>query len=336
MAMNDKKKKPAGRAPLVSSVTIQPGQTQAKSGLTPGRPMAPVYDANSSRFARSPGAAPEGSGLAPVYFTRENAPGMGWQERMARNKDLDANYRKQLGNVSLENIAKERTRRALDTTRMSTESSERIAIGQRAGALERAELASRTQKDIRSAIEAGLGARQALGQKFTREEREAGQEFSATQAELNRDAGMQQIRSRSAATLAAGGILEPSQLPEYERTGFENLDPEQINKPVSTTSRFRLLPGQKTTELDVTKGTSKDIVGPPYLIDTQSGTVTIPDIEGGQQPNPFSDEQLSVLDKYWNPETGTWSKDISKASPSELAILKRYDEMQKQRAKQAL
>lgn len=117
-------------------------------------PVKPV--AQMSRRSAPPAQVPTAVAKTPLakkpdYYTRENSPTMGWQERIARNKMLDENYQAEL---------------ASDTSRRN------VDVGE-AGALKRTQLSNQNALQLRDRIEGGLNTRQESEQTFEKGQQEA-------------------------------------------------------------------------------------------------------------------------------------------------------------------
>ena len=101
--------------------------------LSPIRPNTPnVRRAPLVQRPDAPVAAP----TEPTLLTKENST-LGWQARIAANRDLMDNYRTRLQTTTQEGIAGASDRSALERTRASNASAEQIAAGNNAAAAAR-------------------------------------------------------------------------------------------------------------------------------------------------------------------------------------------------------
>jgi hypothetical protein len=103
--------------------------------LSPIRPNTPNVRRNT--FVARPEAPEAPKALQePTLLTKENST-LGWQARIAANRDLMDNYRTQLQTTTQAGIAGASDRSALERTRASNASAEQIAAGSNAAAAAR-------------------------------------------------------------------------------------------------------------------------------------------------------------------------------------------------------
>ena len=181
------------------------------------RPGPPVR----SNIRVAPRKVEKDTVAAPKYHTLESDPNMGWQERIARNRDLDANYRNSLG------LQTDRYTAGLQ----SSTSTKNTRIGVQG------------DRDTRNLIEQGLAARQKVAGSqasalqegrisANREENEAQREFTTRSSDIaySRDQADKSIASknkeRSRRTeealrlISEGRITKDEQVKDYATKGL--------------------------------------------------------------------------------------------------------------------
>jgi len=237
-----------GIAPQMNLAPINPYKVTKAKKSTPKRVMPPVAE--------------------PEYFTKENSGGMGWQERIARNKDLASNYR----------------------TALTTQTQSNVAGTTAGSAANVAALRNTGNLAVRGLQEEGLGGRQATQQAHEaslqqqrigaqQEAVKAGQSFQESQAgtqrdfqlgrdEANREAGLVSGRERDAlGLLKSGALTDESQFSNYATFGPQGI--RGLNIPSGGKQKsYKYVPPVVKTDL---RGES-NVVVPPGTFDPSTGT----------------------------------------------------------------
>ena len=206
-AMSKKRKKDEYTIGNARVETFSGGQQPTDMVLSPIRPNAP----NRRTLIQEP-VAKQATPLPPekpTYLTRENAPGVGWQSRMQRNKDLDDNYRTQLQTFSQGGIAKTSDQGAMRRALVGTRSSERIADAKNRSAASLLGTQLGAQSEMRGE-DRGAAERAALRREVF--ERETGQQ----QIEASRSA---QREATAASLLTQGVFKSPEAYGNYAALG---------------------------------------------------------------------------------------------------------------------
>lgn len=295
-------------------------QPVSRGALTPAKVKAPIYDRSPGLFRRDPGVQENMPEASPVYFSKENAPEMGWQARMARNRDLDANYRSALGHSSAEKIANEGTRRAITEKGMGTASLEKIAAGRQATDITRTGMINKNRLGVRSSIEAGLGARQAMGQTFARGERVAGQDFASEEGEKTFGRNMILNRETLAADLVKNKILTDSdQVSDFNEEGLGGVDDFSVPK----TTDYKHISSVTGEFTDLKRGvTESRELTPSRVFDAASGTYKEPAGAAGG-------DRESLINKYYDSETGSLKIPMDEVPEEDISLL--IEEIRKSR-----
>lgn len=163
--------------------TFSGGKQPDEILLSPIRPNAPnVRRAPLVQRPDTPVAPTE-----PTLLTKENST-LGWQARIAANRDLMDNYRTQLQTTTQAGIAGASDRSALERTRASNASAEQIVAANNAAAAAR--------QDAAATSEASL-----LGTKISAEERMKEADRAFTEKQTNRrevfDQGVEERRQQA-------------------------------------------------------------------------------------------------------------------------------------------
>lgn len=220
--------------------------------LSPLRPTSPNIRRNT--FVARP-EAPKAL-QEPTLLTKENST-LGWQARIAANRDLMDNYRTQLQTTTQTGIAGASDRSALERTRASNASAEQIAAGsnaaaaarQAAGATSEAALlgtkisAEEQMKDAdRAFTEKQTGRREVFDQGMEERKQQAilDAQREATGAELFSKGAFESPKAYQDFTRSGsvGGMKVPTQQKDYkyfepvfEKTSDPNATPRMLVPP---------------------------------------------------------------------------------------------------------
>ena len=184
--------------------------------LSPIRPNTP--NVRRAPLVQRPDV-PVATPTEPTLLTKENST-LGWQARIAANRDLADNYRTQLQTTTQAGIAGASDRSALERTQASNASAERIAAGSNAAA------AARQAADATS--EAAL-----LGTKISAEEQTKAADRAFTEKQTGRrevfDQGMEERKQQAlrdaqreatgAELFSKGAFESPEAFQNYARFG---------------------------------------------------------------------------------------------------------------------
>jgi hypothetical protein len=323
MTPEEKKKKKA-RSPFDPVITQRdypvntPIESRAGGKGALDTVKAPLFKRGSTRrvggFVEAPGASPSTVPEAPNYFTKENAPTMGWQERIARNNQLDANYRAALGATSREGIATGTNRTSIIREGMGNITARDIASNRDEAYLKGAIARTRGALASRQLMEEGLDRRQTSRHEYLTGEQQSKFDFLEGESEKERLSRIQQIRERGAIDLVESGALdEPQQVRDYMRS--DEFSPgglgevESFRKP--PTRRYKYIAPTTKTRTDLKSGVVEPVtIDQGGVFDETSGNIT---------REPIDDE--NILDKYFDNTTGAIKVPTDQIPRDELDIL---------------
>lgn len=155
----------------------------------------------------------------PTLLTRENST-LGWQARIAANRDLADNYRTQLQTATQAGIAGASDRSALERTQASNASAERIAAGSNAAADARQAAGATSEAALLgtkiSAEERMKDADRAFTEKLTSRREVFDQGMEERKQQAIRDA---QREATGAELFSKGAFASPEAYQNYTRLG---------------------------------------------------------------------------------------------------------------------
>ena len=251
---------------------------------------------------------------------------MGWQERRARNNSLDANYRTSLVNTSREGIAAGNRKSDAKLMGMRNRTAEGIAGLRSRTALTGVQMRNETRQGIRSSIEKGMGDRQTSRQTFLSKEGDKKREFVGDESVLNRQARIQQIRESSAPGLVTSGVLKDSEQvgdyygDEFNDGGLQNVD----DFGVPSNAKHQYIKPTLVDETDIPSGKiTQRILEPGRVFNETTGEFK----DTGDAPEPWTDDERSIVERYYDDATGKVTVPMGDLSDTEInALLKKFKE----------
>lgn len=239
---------------------------------------------------------------------------MGWQERTARNAQMDANYRAALGYASSEGIAADTNLTSLAKEGMGNRTARDIAQRRNRTAIEGTRIRTGALITNREAMEAGMDRRQGSRQEFLSGEQEKKYGFLEGESEKERESRLQLYREQGAVSLASSGVLkEPQQVSDYmgDPQDYE-IDPgglgavDKFDTPTGKGVNFEHIPpifGKETDE----KFREKSVeVAPRGRFDP---------VKGIFEEYP---KKQSIVEKHFDDATGTTKIPMENINDAEL------------------
>lgn len=155
----------------------------------------------------------------PTLLTKENST-LGWQARMAANRDLAENYRTQLQTTTQAGIAGASDRSALERTRASNMSAEQIAAANNAAAAARQDAAATSEASL---LGTKIGADEQMKEAdraFTEKQTSRREVFDQGMEERKQQALLDAQREATGAELFSKGAFDsPEAFQNYTRLG---------------------------------------------------------------------------------------------------------------------
>lgn len=216
-------------------------------GIAPRMELEPIREYRMAKPKAKPPALPKPERPKveePTYFTRENSK-LGWQERIARNRELAENYRAALSSGTQQYSTDVQGVSSASTAALRNQGDLAVRRMQERG------LGSRQEAQIthEAALQRGRQAAAAGERSFLREQAEADRAFRGGQAEAERTFGLRRQREAAVPGLLAGGNIEgPAQAELYTRHGpgsVYGLKPTPDKGP-----RFKYIAPTVTTDLE--------------------------------------------------------------------------------------
>jgi hypothetical protein len=303
-------------------MTPEEKKSKAKNPLAPVKRLS--FAANLADVPRSDEVK------APTYIEKGTAgffrgrssnrsdrgrTGMGWQERTARNAQLDANYRAALGASSSEGIAADANRTSIVREGMGNRTAKDIAQGRDRTDLKTTRIRTGALIANRNTMEAGMDRRQGSQQDFLSAEQEKKYGWLEGESEKERLARIQAIREGKAADMVGSGVFtDPRQVkdymgdPEYDYEG--GLGAVDNFNQATKGSEFQYVPPQFKSRMDLKRGVTESVeVSPEGVLNKSSGNI-----------RRTVDEE-SIVNKYFDSATGTSKIPIDKLTGAEIDIL---------------
>lgn len=215
ITMFEKKKKDEYTIGNTRVETFSGGGQPNDMVLSPIRPNTPNVRRNT--FIARPEAPKAIS--EPTLLTKENST-LGWQARIAANRDLADNYRTQLQTTTQAGIAGASDRSALERTRASNASAEQIAAGNNAAAAARQTADAISEAAL---LDAKIGAEEQMKEAdrvFTEKQTGRREAFDQVMEERKQQALLDAQREATGAELFSKGAFEsPEAFQNYARFG---------------------------------------------------------------------------------------------------------------------
>lgn len=194
--------------------TFSGGRQPDEMVLSPIRPNTPnVRRAPLIQRPDAPGP------IEPTLLTKENST-LGWQARMAANRDRAENYRTQLQTATQAGIAGASDRSALERTRASNTSAERIAAEGNAAAAARQAASAASEASL---LGTKIGAEEQMKEAdraFTEKQTSRREVFDQGMEERKQQAIRDAQREATGAELFSKGAFEsPEAFQNYTRLG---------------------------------------------------------------------------------------------------------------------
>ena len=311
-------------------MTPEEKKKKAKPALAPSKRLS---------FAANLADAPESRGVRePTYFQKGTAgrhrgrssnrsdrgrTGMGWQERIARNAQMDANYRAALGTSSAEAIEGSRSRTALTREGMSNRTVRDVARGRDETTIAATGMRTGALIANRRTMEAGLDRRQGKRQEFLGTQQENKFDFVGGENEKNRESRIQAIRESGAVDLAKSGVLEdPQQVRDYmESDEFSDGGLGAVESFNKVESRdYQYVPPQFKTRTNLKEGiVESEEVSPERVFDKTRGA-----FRRHEKPGE------NITRKYFDDATGKTTIPMNELTDTELMdVIKKLREKKK-------
>ena len=262
------------------------------SPVRPNAPRAPLVQRPDVPVA-APKAIPE-----PTLLTKENST-MGWQARIAANRELMDNYRTQLQTTAQAGITEGADRSALERTRATNASAERIAT--------RGNTAAAARQAAGATSEAAL-----LGTQIAAEERVKGADrdfaekqtgrrevFDENMAKRNQQSLLDMQREATGAELFTRGAFEsPGALQNYTRFG-----PSSVGGMKVPTQQQELKYYAPVFDTNVSANGAPRVLVPPMVFNPITGETTY-DLEDVPEEDAIAiaQKRLDQLKKRRNRE----------------------------------
>lgn len=191
-------------------------------GIAPRMELEPIKKYRMAKPEAKPPALPKPERPKveePTYFTRENSQ-LGWQERIARNRELAENYRAALSSGTQQYGTDVQAVSSASTAALRNQGDLAVRRMQERGLGSRQEAQITHEAALQSGRLAGQQAAAAGERSFLREQSEADRAFRGEQAAEDRASGLRRQREAAVPGLLAGGNIEsPAQAELYTRHG---------------------------------------------------------------------------------------------------------------------